>query len=134
MATDSPALTELVVELYRRLNKQEPEPGVIEAIQQVCEDSGLEDDKVPTWLMDMFDAVLAGREVKRVLFPKIGSDISSFFLESAPLIPGWRHDDQGESVVMEFPPIHVRVQLSREALTPEGRACALYSVLLVPTS
>src|SRR3954465_3086731 len=127
-------LTELLVELYRRLHHRDPEPGVVEAIRQVCEDNGLVDDQVPTWLMDMFDAVLAGREVKRALFPKIGSDISSFFLESAPRIPGWQHDEQGESVVMEFPAIHVRVRLSREALSPEGRACASYSVLLMPAS
>ena len=130
----SPNLTELIVALYRRLHHRDPDSSVVQAIEQAREDNGLDqDDQVPSWLIDSFTAVLANHEVKNELFPQIGSDIASFFEEVASVIPGWKHHDEGEWVLMDFPAIHAQLYLSREARTPEGGSCSSYSVRLSPT-
>jgi hypothetical protein len=128
------SLTELMIELYRRLNGREPGPDVIASIREFQEDNGLlEDDQVPEWLTSVFETALAGREVKHVLFPRIGSDISTFLDEVATVIPGWEHEDEGEWVTMTFAPLGVKILLSREARTPEGAPSDSYSVERITT-
>lgn len=133
MATEAHTLTEVLFELYRRLNQREPDARVIEAIQQLREDNGLADDQqVPAWLPAALDAALGGREVSNVLFPEVGSDVGSFLLEVSEIVPGWEYDDQGELATMTFPALHVQLFLSREAADSEGSGCASYSVLRMP--
>lgn len=122
-------LTELLVELYRRLNGREPEPELAEAIQTLREENSLDqDDQVPAWLTAVFTEALAGREVEHVLFPKIGSAIASFLFDASREIPGWEHDSQGEWIDLRFPAIGMLIHLSREALTPDRRHSCAYSV------
>ncbi len=49
------------------------------------------------------------------------------------MIPGWEHHDEGEWVTMAFAALGVKIVLSREARTPDGRPSDSYSVTRLAT-
>ncbi|NUM79853.1 hypothetical protein HUU42_03525 [bacterium] len=125
-------LTELMIDLYRGLNDREPGPEIVASIRGFQEDNGLlNDHNVPEWLTSVFKDALAKRGIKNVLFQQIGSDISTFLDEVSTVIPGWKHHDEGEWVEIVLEQIGVKILLSREARTLDGKGCSSYSVELL---
>ena len=132
MAIAARTFTELLVDLYRRLNNRVPEPEVIEGIRQLQEENGLLDgDRIPGWLYASIAAALARHESPDVLFPEVGSDVGSFLIEVSELIPGWEHVDDGEWITISFTVLGVQIYISREAMTIERTSCCSYSVRLL---
>jgi hypothetical protein len=126
-------LTALLHELYRRLHGRDPDPATLAAIAEARADNGLDDDaQVPSWLGDALAAALDGREVDRVRFRRIGSDVSSFVMDLAEIVPGLQHHDEGEWLTLSMPAVGVRIVLSREARMPDGTGGASYSVQSLP--
>lgn len=118
----------VVLELCARLSGHAPSLAVVEQIREAIIDNGL-DVHPRAWLTDIFEAVLAGREVApAVTFPRDNGDVASFWKSASQVVPGWGYDDQGESLAMAFPGIGVRVHVSREARNAEGQHCYSYKI------
>jgi hypothetical protein len=123
-----------MTETYRHLAGHPPAADFVEAVDQLRWDYDLEDDAaVPTWLTDAFSAAVKGRTTDIVRFDSIGSDVDSFLTEMSRLVPGWEHDDQGESIEIKLPPLGVEIYLSREALSSTGTGCSSCVVRRIPT-
>lgn len=135
MEPQAPNLTTLILELYQRLTGNVPAVDLGDAIRQRRWDCDLEDDAmVPTWLLEMFSSVLRGEDTGVVRFERIGSDVSSFLLDVATLIPGWKHDDHGESIEIDLAPLGVYIHLSRESRSDSGAHCSSYHVTRTPAA
>jgi len=124
-------LTDLMVQLYRRLNGREPSPDTVEVIETLRDDYDLDDDSVPPWLVDAFNAAMEGKALGRVDFQEEG-DVAAFLLEAARKVPGWEHDEQGEYLAMRFPALGTRVVINREGLSPQGTHCCFVRVERLP--
>jgi hypothetical protein len=125
----SPMLTILMEQIRERLTDQPPPEHFEDSVRQLREDYDLDDDaKVPSWFIQMWVAVLEGQGTGTVCFDQIGSDISSFLMEVSELISGWKHDEQGESIEIDFPSVTTHIHLSRESRTDAGTHCCSYTV------
>jgi hypothetical protein len=128
-----PTLTMLMEKLRKRLTGQPTPEHFVDAVRQLRKDYDLDDEKIPDWLIDMWVAVLEGRETGTVRFDQIGSDISSFLMEISELIPGWKHDEQGESIEIDLAPVTTHIHLSRESRNAAGTHCCSYTVTRTTT-
>jgi hypothetical protein len=118
-----------MVELYRRMTGGSPTQDFIDAVRGLRDKYDLDDDtRVPSWLTDMFSAALKGQETGTVRFEEIGSDADSFLSEVSTLVPGWKHDDQGEWIGIGFSPLGIQIYLSGEAVNDAGTHCCSYAV------
>jgi hypothetical protein len=125
----TPALLSSLLELYRRLAAHDPDPDTAERLRECLEDNGLVDDeRAPGWLVDALHAALAGTPGEPVFFEELDGDVANFLSEASDLVPGWRHDDQGETVTMAFPALGMEIYVSREALSADRRRGCKYTV------
>jgi hypothetical protein len=93
----------------------------------LAEDGFETDDDVPAWFRQMIELVdrrLGGR----ALFENNDGGTMSGLLQELHDTHGWDVDDYGEGMEMIFPVSKVRVFISRESLTPDGRGCHSYTV------
>lgn len=122
-------LTEILSDLYRALTGEAPPADVVQTIDTSREDNGFDQvDKVPAWMPELLEAVLAGREAGPVVFPADRGDAATFLDEVAAVVPGWTFQHHGEWIEMAFPPLGVDAVISNEARGPDGKHARKYLV------
>jgi hypothetical protein len=123
------SLRDMLINLFRQSELQDPPLSLIANLQECIEDNGLQDDDhVPAWLVDSIGAVLDGKELPDTLIDSVDGDVANFLSEVSDVLPGCEHSDQGEWIRMTFPALRSQIYISREALDAEHRVCSKYSV------
>lgn len=113
-------LRTLVIELLALVNKREPDEESIEEVDDILENNYLNDDEnVPSWLTDMFRALIEERAVQpSPLTTAVGDDGSptNFLVELQDLLD-MEWVEYGEYFLMQFPSIGFEAKVSAEENT-----------------
>ncbi|MEA5601284.1 hypothetical protein [Nostoc sp. UHCC 0252] len=114
------SLTQLVIELVRRLKGVEPNASVKASIYEVVESNGLEKyDDVPSWLIKFFRSIIDGQSTEKVYIyeeesQKSEADVWNFLAELENIL-GIESDDYGEGIEMVFKPLGIYAFISLES-------------------
>jgi hypothetical protein len=129
--TDS-LLTNMTLELYRKLKSVEPEEKVIEAINEMVESNGLaETENVPFWFLDLWQSILNETSTEKIFFLMseiVGGkgDVVNFLAELADVIE-MNYDNYGEGIEMVFDSLRIRAFISMEG----GGGTGFYQIQFV---
>ncbi len=114
---ETQSLRALLLELMKLVNERTPDADSIEEADDILENNYLdEDDNVPTWLLDMFQALVEQRQASTTPMTTDSGENASptnFLVEIQDLLDMvWV--EYGEYFLMQFPAIGLEAKVSAE--------------------
>lgn len=112
-------LTNIIIELYQKLNSKEPKIAIKDSIHEIVESNALDSsDNIPSWFIDFWEDILNEKTTDKVQFlirelvnPE--ADIINFLTELADVID-MNYENYGEGIVMQFEPLNLDVFICLE--------------------
>jgi hypothetical protein len=125
-------LTSIIIELYKKLNSEEPNIAIKESIQEMVEGNALDSpNNIPSWFIDFWEDILNEKTTDKVqfLFSELfhpEADVINFLAELADVID-MNYENYGEGIVMQFEPLNLDVFICLEG----GPSTCFYQIKLL---
>lgn len=126
-------LTSIIIELYKKLNSEEPNIAIKESIQEMVEGNALDSpNNIPSWFIDFWEDILNEKTTDKVQFlsrelvNSDAPDIINFLAELTDVID-MNYDNYGEGIVMQFEPLNLDVFICLEG----GPSTCFYQIKLL---
>ena len=125
-------LTSIIIELYQKLNSEDPNIAIKESIHEMVEGNALDSsNNIPSWFIDFWEDILNEKTTDKVyfLFSEIvnpDADIINFLAELADVID-MNYENYGEGIVMKFEPLNLDVFICLEG----GPSTCFYQIQLL---
>ncbi|MFB2977696.1 hypothetical protein [Microseira sp. BLCC-F43] len=125
-------LTKIIVELYQKLNSEEPNIAIKESIHEMVESNGLGSyNNIPSWFLDFWQNILNKKPTEKVQFlmseiVNSDADIINFMAELADII-NMNYENYGEGIVMKFETLNLDAFICLEG----GPSTCFYQIKLL---
>lgn len=122
-------LTSIIIELYKKLNSEEPNIAIQESIYKMVESNGLGSaNNIPSWFLEFWENILNKKTTDKVQFlmsELISSepDIINFLAELADVID-MNYENYGEGIIMIFKALNLNIFICLEG----GPATCFYQI------
>ena len=125
-------LTSIIIDLYQKLNSEEPNIAIKESIHEMVEGNGLDSsNNIPSWFIDFWEDILNEKTTDKVQFliselVNSDADIINFLAELADVID-MNYENYGEGIVMKFETLNLDVFICLEG----GPSTCFYQIKLL---